>query len=59
MRKIIGIKTKKVYAEGTRSECMRTLSEKYPNHSKNVSSNQVLPEPMRFIGKYEKWEEEE
>lgn len=53
-----GLNTSKVYAEGTKSEIHRHLSNKYPNYIrrrtredtyKEITIKYVLPEPMKIV----------
>lgn len=51
MYQAVGLKTKKVYAEGKyRNDCLRELNKKYPYETRgnkhHVISSDVLPEPM-------------
>ncbi len=53
MYQAIGIKTKKVYAKGTKADCFRTLQKKHPYFVKDADHihgkqtvNQVYPETM-------------
>lgn len=56
---VVGIKTKRVYASGSRPDCMRSLNKNFPYVSSKMHSayrtvnaktiDAVLDEPLRII----------
>ena len=48
MVKLVGIRTKKVYAQGHKSDCFRKLSEDYPT-VENYTESKMLPEPIMVV----------
>lgn len=51
--KAIGLRTKKIYAQGSRADCLRQLNSKFPSKKKHhlyknkgVDITQVLPEEI-------------
>jgi len=54
--KAIGLRTNKVYAKGSKADCLRTLHKKYPTKeghhlfkNKGVNPGRVLPEEILLV----------
>ena len=48
MVQLVGIRSRKVYAEGRKSDCFRKLSEDYPT-VENYTESKMLPEPIMVV----------
>lgn len=60
MYQVTGINTSKIYAQGSRADCLRTLGEKYPyivsgksgskwGRGNIVTDKPVFKEPLRIV----------
>lgn len=57
MHAVIGLNTKKVYAEGLHSECLRKLNDQYPYGDGTyleTSSVSLYEEPLMIVRKGER-----
>ena len=48
MVQLVGIRSKKVYAEGSKADCFKKLSEDYPT-VENYTESKMLPEPIMVV----------